>query len=113
MVDCPFKNCHYRTNVYSSFNAHKSGNHPNCDVSDFKNEVVHTETDSLSMQSEVESDEGDPFQNTLEVVTPTCNPPESGDDTGALQAQLKNNLASLFFKKCTVFFTYQRWLYRT
>ena len=27
MVDCPFKHCNYRTNVYSSFNAHKSRNH--------------------------------------------------------------------------------------
>lgn len=25
MVHCPFKNCHYCTNVYSSFNAHKVG----------------------------------------------------------------------------------------
>lgn len=71
MVDCPFKNCHYCTNVYSSFNAHKSRTHPNCDVSDFKNEVVHTETDSQSMQSEAESDEGDLIQSTPEVGTPT------------------------------------------
>jgi len=67
-VDCPFKNCNYRSNVYSSFNAHKSRTHPNCDVSDFKNEVIHIKIDSQSMQSEAESDEGDLIQSTPEVL---------------------------------------------
>ncbi len=102
MVDCPFKNFHYRTNVHSSFNAHKSRNHPDCDVSDFKNEVVLTETDSQSMQNQVESDEGGPSQNSLELDASECNPPESRNDTGELQVQLRNNLASLFLKMHSV-----------
>lgn len=102
MVDCPFKNCHYRTNVYSSFNAHKSRNHPDCDASDFNNEIVFTETDSQPMQSQVESDEGGPSQDFPELDAPECNPPESRDDTGELQAQLRYNLASLFLKMHSV-----------
>ncbi|XP_042258149.1 uncharacterized protein LOC121889970 isoform X2 [Thunnus maccoyii] len=50
MVDCPFKNCQYRTNVYSSFNAHKSRNHLGCEFSDFKTEIVLTETDGQPIQ---------------------------------------------------------------
>lgn len=37
-VKCQFKNCDYYTNVYSSFNAHKSRTHPanvqSADISD-------------------------------------------------------------------------------
>ena len=98
MVDCPFNNCQYRTNVYSSFNAHRSRSHPNGDISDFKNEVLHIDTDSQSIHCEDETGEDDPSQNTPEVGTSTCNPPESEGDTGALHAQLRNNLASLFLK---------------
>lgn len=32
MVDCPYKDCHYRSNVYTSFNAHKSRHHPDADA---------------------------------------------------------------------------------
>lgn len=98
MVDCPFKNCHYHTNVYSSFNAHKSRTHLECEVSDFKTEIVLTETDRQPIQSQVESDEAGPSKNFLELDAPECHPPESGYDIGELQAQLRNNLASLFLK---------------
>lgn len=102
MVDCPFKNCHYRTNVYSSFNAHKSRDHPNCDVSDFKNEIVHTETDGQLVQIQAEFDEDDHSQNSPLQDAPECTPPESVADTGELQSQLRNNLASLFLKMHSV-----------
>ncbi|XP_039660298.1 uncharacterized protein LOC120561302 [Perca fluviatilis] len=101
MVHCPFKNCHYCTNVYSSFNAHKSRNHPDCDVSDFKDEIVLTETDrnGQPMPSQADSDQGSlsPELDALE-----CNPPESTDDIGELRTQLTNNLASLFLKMNSV-----------
>ncbi|CAG5927057.1 unnamed protein product [Menidia menidia] len=91
MIECPFRNGQYRTNIYSSFNAHRCRSHPNGDITDFKNEVVHTNTDGQSVPTDMESDEGDTLQST-----PMYNPPESRDDNGALQAQLRNNLASLF-----------------
>lgn len=61
-VDCPYKNCNYRTNVYFSFNAHKSRSHLKCEVSDIKTEMVVIEDCQLS-QSEVQSDEAGPSQN--------------------------------------------------
>lgn len=102
MVDCPFKSCYYRTNVYSSFNTHKSRNRPDSDVLDFKNEIVLTETDSPSMHSQIESDKAVSSQNLCELDTPDRNPLESRNDIGELQAQLRNNLASLFLKMHSV-----------
>lgn len=98
MVECLFKNCHYQTNVSPSFNAHKSRSHPNVSIADLKVEVIDRDTDSQSVQGDMEPDEGNPFQNTPEVGTPTCNPLVSGDDTGVLQNQLRNNFASLLLK---------------
>lgn len=101
-VDCPFRNCQYSTNVYSSFNAHKSRNHPDGDVSDFKDEIIWAVTDSPLMQSQVESNEPDFSQDSLELETTDFNPLESRYDTDELQAQLRNNLASLFLKMHSV-----------
>ena len=99
-VDCPFKNCKYRTNVYSSFNAHKSRSHLSCELSDFKTEMVVIETDCQLGESEVQADEAGPSQN-VELDAPECNPSptEFVNDPGALQSQLRNNLASLFLKE--------------
>lgn len=91
MVECPFKNSQYRANVYSSFSTHKSRSHSKCDITDFKNDIVQTETHSQSIHCEAESNEGEPFQYTFAVGNSTCNSPDSQDDTGALQAQLRNN----------------------
>lgn len=61
-LECPFKNCRYKTNAYSSFKAHKSRSHSNWDVTGFKNDIVQKETDSQSIQGDDESNESDPFQ---------------------------------------------------
>ena len=98
-VECPYKNCNYRTNVYSSFNAHKSRSHTNCEVSDIKTEMVVIE-DCQPDQSEVQSEaEAGPSQN-VELDSPECSPspPEFVIDPAALQSQLRDNLASLFLK---------------
>lgn len=102
MVDGPFKHCHYRTSVYSSFNAHKSRNHLECEVSDFKTEIVLTDTDCQPIQSQVESDDACPSRNSLDLDALECNPLESGHDIGELQAQLRSNLASMFLKMHSV-----------
>lgn len=49
MLDCSLKKFSYRTNVYSLFNAHKSTNHPDGDFSNFKNEIILTQTDCPSV----------------------------------------------------------------
>nr|XP_023651449.1 uncharacterized protein LOC111835405 isoform X2 [Paramormyrops kingsleyae] len=102
MVECPFKNCHYRSNVYSSFNAHKSRNHPDCDVSDFKNDIVLINTDNHLVQSQVECDEADPSQASPELDAPGYNQPDLSYDCSELQVQLRNNLSCLFLKMHSV-----------
>lgn len=74
---------------YSSFNAHQSGDYPNGDFLEFKNEIVQTESVN---QGRVKSDEG--VQNSTELDALECIPPESVGDTGEFQAQLRKNLAS-------------------
>lgn len=102
MLDCPFKNCHYRSNVYSSFNAHRSRDHPDPDahISDFKNDIILTEIENPTMLGQVEA--ADSSENPPELESPDYSPLESSYDTGELQAQLKNNLSSLFLKMHSV-----------
>lgn len=97
MVACPFKNCNYRTNSYSVFNAHKSRKHGG--DSDFGECVVLVDNDSAPVVVAAES-LGEPAE---------CHSAESADtfdldevnsqgDTDTLRAQLNHNLASLFLK---------------
>lgn len=60
MVECPFKNCNYSTNVYSSFNAHKSRTHPVS--SDFCDGIVSTDDDSAPVISNADLDNEGPTQ---------------------------------------------------
>lgn len=71
-----------------------------------------------------ESNGGVPFQDTFAVGNSTYISPESQEDTGALQAQLRNNLASLLLKMHSLqqniqttllswVYMYQKLLYRT
>ena len=39
-VDCVFKGCSYRTNIYGSFRTHRSQNHKNYTVNDLKPEIL-------------------------------------------------------------------------
>lgn len=97
MVTCPFKNCNYRTNSYSSFNAHKSRTHGG--ESDFGDCVVLAGNDSAPVAIAAESLEepaechsaGSADTFDLVEVNSQC-------DTDTLRAQLNHNLASLFLK---------------
>lgn len=93
MVACPFKNCNYRTNSYSAFNAHKSRNPSG--HSDFGGCVVLADNDSAPVVIAAEPADrpsarsADTF--TLDELNSNC-------DTETLRAQLNHNLASLFLK---------------
>lgn len=52
-----------------------------------------------TIQCEDESNGGVPFQDTFAVGNSTCISPESQEDTGALQAQLRNNLVYFFISE--------------
>lgn len=101
VVDCPFKNCQYRTNVYSSFNAHKSRNHPDGDSSAFKSEIL-TKTYNQRELRPLESSEAGPSHESPELDTSDSIPNESTFDIKELQLQLKNNVSSLLLKMHSV-----------
>lgn len=95
MVTCPYKNCRYTTNVYSSFNSHKTRAH-GVDVSsaclDLFEDVV-AEDDGCSAAAEPPFEDPTQSENAdiLDIVDIQC-------DTSQLKAQLQRNLASLFLK---------------
>lgn len=94
-VECPFKNCHYHTNVYSSFNTHRSRCHPDCDISGFKSDIILEET-IHPLQSNDEYEDAGPSNYDFELENTLSNPPDYTGDTEDLQTQLKHNLASFF-----------------
>lgn len=89
-VTCPYKDCNYSTNVYSSFNAHKSRVHHTSDWSDFCDEVIIPDDSHPICTSEISSDVCEDL--------PAQNEAEDQFDRDALTNQLKLNLASLFLK---------------
>lgn len=54
-VKCPFKNCNYHTNVYSSFNAHRT----HAGISDICDDIVSIENDSAPAISTADLDGAD------------------------------------------------------
>ena len=99
MVACPFKNCNYRTNVYSSFNAHKSREHVGS--SDFGDNVVLADNDSAPVINTAECVDEGPAQ-CESADTFDLSEVDSQFDTDTLRAQLHHNLASLFLKMPTI-----------
>lgn len=91
------RDCGYRTNVYSSFNAHKNRKHTrSLDICD---DIVSTEKDnSASVISTADLDVEGPFQSEH---ADTFDFPEFCD-TSRLRAQLHRILSSLFLKMQTI-----------
>ncbi|XP_053292860.1 uncharacterized protein LOC128453795 [Pleuronectes platessa] len=94
MVLCPYKDCNYSTNVYSSFNSHKSRVHRANLASDFRNDIVSEHTQNpQSTSSEVTCDLNEECPgNSTDIQD------EEQHDSFELKNQLKLNLASLFLK---------------
>lgn len=93
-VTCPYKDCSYSTNVYSSFNSHKSRAHQASLASDFQTDIVSEDPHNLQASiSEVASDlhEECSDQSTEVGNDDQCN-------TDSLRNQLKKNVSSLFLK---------------
>lgn len=97
MVACPFKNCNYKTNSYSGFNAHKSRTHGG----DFNFGECVQLADNDSAQVVVAAGSlGEPAESASAGSADTFDLDEvnSHCDTDTLRAQLNHNLASLFLK---------------
>ncbi len=87
MVQCPFKDCSFQTNVCSTFDSHKSRNHKSFGLNDFRHTVVR-----LTQFHDVS-----PLQSDL-VCSSNGEPNENTD---SLKQQLEHNLASLLLKTQT------------
>lgn len=87
-VVCPYKGCNYSTNVYSTFNCHKSRVHQTSLASDFGSDIVFEQTPQATSSVTIDGDEE---STSTEVQDKQC-------DTLNLKNQLKLNAASLFMK---------------
>ena len=92
-VVCPYVGCDFQSNVYSTFNAHKSRIHGRSTTPHFKPGIVH----NSEQPDEVTEEETVSSQDDFE-----CEYEESSGDTQDLEAQLERNLAALFLKMQTV-----------
>lgn len=83
-VTCPYKDCSYSTNVYSSFNTHKSREHQAGLASDFQIDIVSE--DPHSLQASISEETSD----LHEECPGQSREGENGDqcDTGSLRNQL-------------------------
>ncbi|XP_059905303.1 uncharacterized protein LOC132455458 [Gadus macrocephalus] len=93
-VTCPYKDCSYRINVYSSFNSHKSREHQEGLASDFQTDIVSE--DPHNLQASISEGTSD-----LHEECPGPSREVGNDDqceTGSLRNQLKKNVSSLFLK---------------
>lgn len=97
-VPCPFNDCNYSTNMYSSFNAHKSRTHEG--ILNFCDAVVSEKDVSLDISTDVLEDE-DPT-HCYHADMSAFSKSDSFSDTSQLRAQLHHNLSSLFLKMQTV-----------
>lgn len=93
-VVCPYRGCDYSTNVYSSFNTHKSRKHQRSLASDLSSDIVYEHPQNLHATSSnitIDSDDERSVQRTQMQDDEQCN-------TSKLKSQLKLNAASLFLK---------------
>nr|XP_055032090.1 uncharacterized protein LOC129420928 isoform X1 [Misgurnus anguillicaudatus] len=97
-VQCPFKDCVFETNVYSTFNAHKSKahHHNRPGPEHFKLGIISSTQDSHT--------EENPAQPPIDSIDSEdeCNLPEEQDNLDDTRQKLEHNLASLFLKMQTI-----------
>lgn len=95
-VQCPFKDCSFETNVYSTFNVHKSKAHQHHCYEDFKLGVVLS-----SQHSCAEEDTACPPVDSSGSED-ECNVAEEQGNLDDTKQKLEHNLASLFLKMQTI-----------
>jgi len=93
-VQCPYNGCNFHTNVYSTFNAHRSKEHRTHNWRKFRPEIV-----ASSVTNEMVQEEHEPPNDTLELED---SEDSTNEDLNDLEKQLEHNLAALFLKMQTV-----------
>lgn len=92
MVLCPYKNCTFQSNVYSTFNVHKCREHRTSDQRQLRSDILlHVAPSVDNVQPE------EPLYPDLVDEQMEENDAEN-ENLDDLQHQLEHNLASLFLK---------------
>lgn len=99
-VICPFNGCNFESNVYSTFNAHKSREHKEHDWRMFKAEIISSNNDNVNI--------GDSMLNDATIEDCEDDDEDPNDDHNDLEKQLEENLALLFLKMETILHIPQR-----
>lgn len=93
-VQCPYKGCNFHTDVYSTFNAHRSKKHRTDNWRMFKPELVSgSVTDEMDQVEHVPPNDPPDLEDSED---------SNNDEVHDLGKQLKHNLAALFLKMQTV-----------
>jgi len=100
MVPCPFTACKFKTNVYSTYNAHKCREHQN--ASDYDIAVVVQNVPDVSQDSDIEHDSVEQPDDDNDTVS------AADSSTEGLSEQLQYNLAAFFLKMQTILHVSQR-----
>lgn len=98
-VPCPFRACKFKTNVYSTYNAHKCREHHS--TSNYDEAVVVQNGSTVSQDNDVECQPAE-FPDETETVT------EIFSSKNGLEEQLQYNLAAFFLKMQTLLHVSQR-----
>lgn len=99
MVPCPFSACKFKTNVYSTYNAHKCREHKN--ASNYDEAVVVSNISTECQDSGIDYEPAD-FSDENETVAKAVS------STDGLEQQLQYNLAAFFLKMRTTLHVSQR-----
>lgn len=97
-VSCPFQGCNFQSNVYSTFNAHKSKEHQDHNKMAFKPEIVShnvLEEPPPNMNTQTEDSASETDDVEAEVT-------ELSEDVEDLESQLEHNVAALFLKMSSI-----------
>lgn len=107
-VCCPYQGCSFKSNVYSTFNAHKSKEHQGHNKKAFKPKIVShnileepsSDINAQSKDSALETDEVELEVTELSDDVDDLMVTELNEDD--LESQLEHNVAALFLKMSSI-----------
>ena len=92
-VTCPFNQCLFKSNVFSSFTSHKSRCHPLCTLKDLKTEITVQECEIAGCETaESQSQVADDSDFHVPLEDNSDNEPEYHDATEKIQGRLASLL---------------------
>ncbi|RCU38832.1 hypothetical protein DVA76_16805 [Acinetobacter baumannii] len=97
-VSCPYQGCSFQSNVYSTFNAHKSKEHQDHNKMAFKPEIVsHNVLEVPPPNINIQPEDSAPETDQVEFEVTELN-----EDVGDLESQLEHNVAAVFLKMSSI-----------